>query len=131
MSGVTRREFIEDTGAIASGLAIAQILAGPQTGRAANAESQPCASRWDQCHDRIWLGAEYWANPLQDWRISGGRIECTNPAFDRNVHVLTRQLGERRGRLETSVRVGRVGGGPLGKGRGSAGFRIGIQGPLR
>ena len=41
-----------------------------------------------------WLGEEYWANPLQDWRIAHGRIECTNAALDRNVHLLTRQLGE-------------------------------------
>jgi phosphodiesterase/alkaline phosphatase D-like protein len=87
-------------------------------------------SAWDQSPDRIWLGPEYWANPHQDWRVAGGRIECINAAPDRNVHVLTCQLANRPGNLEMSVRVGRVGGGPLA-GRGSFGFRIGILGSLK
>jgi phosphodiesterase/alkaline phosphatase D-like protein len=96
--------------------------------------AQPAAdfrSGWDVCPDRVWLGQDYWANPLQDWRIANGRIECTNAAADRSVHVLTRQLGERQGTLTMSVRVGRVGGGALGAGKGTVGFRIGVQGPLR
>src|SRR6185295_19409855 len=87
------------------------------------------ASRWDTVHDRVWLGPEYWANPLQDWRIAGGRIECINSAINRNVHLLTRDLGEQPGDLRLSVKIGRVGGGALA-GAGSAGFRLGIRGPL-
>ena len=74
------------------------------------------ASRWQRAHDRVWLGPEYWANPLQDWRVAGGRIECVKAAPDRNVHLLTRQLGDRPGDLRMSVRVGRVGGGALVRG---------------
>lgn len=88
-------------------------------------------SEWDACPDRVWLGQDYWANPLQDWQIAKGRIECTNAAADRNVHVLTRHLGERQGTLDMRVRVGRVEGGTLGTGKGTVGFRIGVQGPLR
>ena len=87
-------------------------------------------SRWDQSPDRIWLGPEYWANPLQDWCIAGGRIECVNAAVDRNVHLLTRQLANRTGTLEMQVRIGRAGDGPLA-GKGSAGFRLGILGTLK
>lgn len=134
MPDLSRREFIQDSTVIAAGLAVARIGASGQCASAAEdqrARSEEFASRWDQCHDRVWLGPEYWANPLQDWRIADGRIECVNPALDRSVHVITRQLGDGRGRLEARVRIGRAGGEPLGKGRGSAGFRIGIQGPLR
>src|SRR4029077_5905527 len=74
---------------------------------------------------------EYWANPLQDWRVAGGRIECIKAAANRNVHLLTRQLGEQAGDLEMTICIGRVGGGKLAGGKGSAGFRIGIMGPLR
>ena len=89
------------------------------------------ASRWDNQHDRVWLGSEYWANPLQDWRISNGRIECIKAAPNRNVHLLTHQLGDHQGGLTMSVRVGRVGGEKLSDGKGSAGFRIGVIGPLK
>ena len=88
-------------------------------------------SDWDVCPDRVWLGPAYWANPLQDWQIAKGRIECTNAAADRNVHLLTRLVGEGKGTLDLSVRVGRVAGGTLGAGKGTVGFRIGVQGPLR
>src|SRR5262249_59386525 len=54
-----------------------------------------------------------------------------NAAPDRNVHLLVRDLGPQEGDLRMSVRVSRLGGGPLGKGPGSVGFRVGIQGPLR
>jgi hypothetical protein len=88
------------------------------------------ASRWTDLPDRIWIGEQFWSNPLQDWRIAGGRLECVNAALDRNVHLLTRQLAERAGGFETRVRIGRAGGGKLSEGKGSAGFRIGIRGPL-
>jgi hypothetical protein len=63
------------------------------------------------------------ANPLQDWRIAKGRIECTNAAADRNVQVLTRHIGERKGTLDMRVRVGRVEGGNRSiVGSGAEGF---------
>jgi hypothetical protein len=80
--------------------------------------------------DRVWLGPDFWANPLQDWRVQQGRIECVTAAMDRNVHLLTRQLQKGKGGLRMSVRLGRVEDGPVGEGQGSAGFRIAIQGPL-
>jgi alkaline phosphatase D len=58
------------------------------------------------------------------------RIECVNAAPDRQVHVLTRQLGKQKGTLTMSVRVGRVGGGKLA-GNGSFGFRLGVLGTLK
>jgi hypothetical protein len=46
------------------------------------------------------------------------------------VHLLTRDLGEQPGDLRMSVRIGRLAGGAISGGPGSAGFRIGIRGPL-
>jgi hypothetical protein len=126
---LTRRRFIAKSASLAAGSVVAVPLAPLLRVNAA----QPTAelrSDWDACPDRVWLGAEYWANPLQDWHIARGRLECTNAAADRTVHVLTRRLGERRGNLSMSVRLGRVEGGALGAGKGTAGFRIGVQGPL-
>ena len=125
---LSRRDFLQET-AVATA-AVAGVSGLPASAAAAAAPSD-FASQWDQAPDRVWLGAEYWANPLQDWRVAGGRIECIKAAANRNVHLLTRQLGEQPGDLKMSVRIGRVGGGKLSDGKGSAGFRIGIMGPLR
>ena len=127
---LTRRRFITNSASLAVGTVVAPPFA--QLLRA-EAAQPPAAfqSRWDACPDRIWLGQEYWANPLQDWHIAKGRVECTNAAADRNVHLLTHYLGERHGTLDMRVRVGRVGGGALGTGKGTVGVRIGVQGPLR
>jgi alkaline phosphatase D len=128
MSDINRRQFIQDSTALAVGTAALADLGLAQS--APVAQSKDFTSPWAAAHDRVWLGPEFWANPMQDWRLTGGRIECVNAALDRNVHLLTRQLGEKPGELTMKVRIGRVGGGPLGKGKGSAGFRIGIRGPL-
>src|SRR3954454_23645345 len=125
----TRRDFVRDTAGTTASLA----LALGATGADATAAELPVggfASRWGEGHDRVWLGPEYWANPLQDWRLVGGRVECINAAAGRSVHLLTRALGEGPGDLSVAVRVGRVGGKALGDGRGSFGFRLGARGPL-
>lgn len=72
--------------------------------------------------DRVWLGPAFWANPMEDWRVQNGRLECTSNSGNRNVHVLTHQLAGRPGTLDMSVRVGLLERRP----NGSAGFRVGI-----
>jgi hypothetical protein len=72
--------------------------------------------------DRVWVGSEYWANPMEDWRVQDSRLECTRAGANRNVHVLTRELRVAKGTLKMSVRLGR-----LNQGAGSAGFRVGIH----
>jgi phosphodiesterase/alkaline phosphatase D-like protein len=125
---LSRRSFLSHSAALAAGSLVAPRLS-PLL-HAAGVPGAEFLSAWDQCPDRGWLGPEFWANPHQDWRVAAGRIECTNAAPDRNVHVLTRQLANRQGNVEMSVRVGRVGGGPLA-GKGSFGFRLGILGTLK
>jgi phosphodiesterase/alkaline phosphatase D-like protein len=126
----SRREFIQSSAAVAAGVGIATQRSVTAEAAPSSKASEPFHSGWQRIPDRPWLGREYWANPLQDWRVAGGRIECHHAVLDRNVHLLTRQLGSGTGDIEISVRVARVGGGPIGKGQGSTGFRIGIQGPL-
>ncbi len=127
--GITRREFLRDRVASPVGLAAATGLA-TRSSPAEPDHSADFASRWDRTNDRVWPGPEYWSNPLQDWRIAAGRLECVRPAGDRNLHLLTRALGKGPGELRMSVRIGRVGARALGAGGGSIGFRFGIDGPL-
>ena len=125
----SRRRFVRDTAAVTTSLTIAARLTGEPSAQAASAATE-FSSHWQQTPDRVWIGPEYWANPLQDWRVTGGRLECLRPAADRNVHLLTRQLGTHEGELRMSVVLGRADDQPFGQGAGSAGFRIGIRGPL-
>ncbi|MCC6538865.1 MAG: alkaline phosphatase D family protein [Bryobacterales bacterium] len=77
--------------------------------------------------DRPWIGPEYWANPLQDWRLRDGRIECFQPGGDRNVYLLTHEAaGE--GTLLLRVRTGRLDFPGSALATGFVGFRVGIRG---
>ncbi|MCP4454042.1 MAG: twin-arginine translocation pathway signal [Planctomycetes bacterium] len=80
-------------------------------------------SQWDEINDRVWIGPEYWANPMEDWRIQDGRLECVTGGPNRNVHVLVCELGRKQAAFELSVRCGRIGTEAMG---GSVGFRVGI-----
>ncbi len=86
-------------------------------------------SAWPKGIERVWIGPEYWSNRLQDWRIRQGRLECVISGHDRNVHLLTRQLGKQKGDLRISVRLGRLQNNEESKSvNGWAGFRIGAKG---
>jgi phosphodiesterase/alkaline phosphatase D-like protein len=83
--------------------------------------------------ERAWIGPEFWTNPLQDWRIADGRIECTVAAPNRSVHLLTREVAA-PGDLRMKVRLGFPGladaraKAGTSKEPGWAGFRIGARG---
>lgn len=80
--------------------------------------------------ERPWIGPEYWANPLQDWRVSRGRLECVVSGADRNVNLLTHQLGMQPAAFNLSVRLGSLNPAGTVLEPGWAGFRIGISGPV-
>lgn len=132
MSNVNRRQFLRNSAVLAGTSAIASDFHQIESAAAAADESpESFRSHWASHFDRVWLGPEYWANPLQDWRIADGKLECIKDAFDRNVQLLTRELAKHDGTLQLTVQIGRVGGQLLAQGKGSAGFRVGIMGPLR
>lgn len=86
----------------------------------------PVASRAHAAtENRVWLGPQYWANPLQDWRKAGGRFECHVAGGDRNVFWLVKEIGPSGADFQMSVRLGELQSGPK---QGWAGFRIGMRG---
>ena len=87
-------------------------------------------SEWPGDTQRTWIGPEYWANPLQDWQISGGRLEAAVGGPNRNVFLLTHELIDRAGDLKMSVRLGRMDDGRTKLDMGLVGFSLGVQGPL-
>lgn len=127
MSQLSRRNFLQGMSAMGTGIAVAR---SGEEGKGQAKPEAPNPNAWRGLPDRVWIGPEYWANPLQDWRISRGKLECTNAAGNRNVHWLTRPLSEKGGTFEMEVTVGRAEEGTLMTGKGSAGFRIGIRGPV-
>ncbi len=82
----------------------------------------------DWSGNRIWIGPEYWANPLQDWELSGNEV-IGLAAANRTLHQLTHQVSSQSGQLRMSVDVRLEDG--INKGAKSVGgFRFGIKGDL-
>jgi len=78
--------------------------------------------------ERPWIGPAFWSNPLQDWRLRNGRIECFVSGGDRNVFLLTHAVTDQPGALSMRVRLGRLEQDSEPLERGFAGFRAGIRG---
>jgi phosphodiesterase/alkaline phosphatase D-like protein len=102
-------------------MALFALLAG--AGAAADFQSN-----WPDKAERPWAGPEYWSNPLQDWRVRGGRLECFIAGGDRNVYLLTRELSEAAGAFSTGVKLGRLEEDTGTLEEGFVGFRVGIRG---
>lgn len=109
------------------GVSVCGAQPGPHAtqieGRSADPET--FHSQFATTPDRIWPGAEYWPNPMEDWRVHDGRLENLSDGVDRNVHLLTHVLGSPRGSFEVRVRTGILETGE----QGSVGFRIGQREP--
>jgi alkaline phosphatase D len=88
-------------------------------------------SEWPAGVERVWIGPEYWANRLQDWRLRDGRLECVETSPERpmrTVHLLVRALGAQQGSLEMSVETGPIESGGQPNGNAWVGFVIGAGG---
>jgi len=80
-------------------------------------------ARWHQMHDRVFLGGEVWANPMEDWRVQSGWAACQTSGGGRNIHSLLDELTDASKAFTMSVDVDR----PEGLGNdGGAGFKLGI-----
>lgn len=85
-------------------------------------------SSWPQEVVRHWVGSDYWANRLQDWRLKDGRLECleTRPGKPmRTVHLLTAWLSEREASFEMEVVTGLLGESRALSNNAWSGFLIG------
>lgn len=75
-----------------------------------------------------WVGRDFWANRLQDWRIRGGKLEClaSGPNQElRTVHYLTREVLPLRGSMRMTVRTGLL---EANSAKGFSGFLLGAGG---
>lgn len=82
-------------------------------------------------HTRTWIGPDYWANRLQDWRVTMGRLECLEGRSNmplRTVHWLSGDVADTGGTFEISVRTGTLGFQTLADGSSFSGILLGAGG---
>ncbi|MCP4770247.1 MAG: hypothetical protein GY879_02395 [Planctomycetes bacterium] len=75
------------------------------------AESQTATAREQQGVERIWIGSQFWANRLQDWRLSNERIECVEQATKfplRTLMLLDWAIEPGTGNLHLEVTTGAI-----------------------
>jgi len=85
-------------------------------------------SNWNSPEARTWIGPEYWTNPLQDWQVEKGRLNCVVANVNRSIHLLTHSMEEISGDFETTVTLGIPAITGDTKANGWGGFIIGSKG---
>ncbi|MEC7583845.1 MAG: alkaline phosphatase D family protein [Planctomycetota bacterium] len=64
-------------------------------------------SDWSAQAAGTWIGPDYWANRLQDWRVADGRLECVRARLPmRTAHLTSWRTERTEGGLVVSVRTG-------------------------
>ncbi|MEM1061629.1 MAG: alkaline phosphatase D family protein [Planctomycetota bacterium] len=104
--------------------AAAAVGLTPAVAGAASAPKTARIDDWDTTRDRVILGGQFWANPMEDWRVADGWAECLSQGAARSVHLLTRRLADGSRPFAMSVELETV---TLGRREGVCGFRIGVR----
>ncbi|GLS82447.1 alkaline phosphatase D family protein [Paraferrimonas haliotis] len=89
-----------------------------------NSAQKTLSSNWGNSKDRIWIGAEYWANPMEDWQLQDGKAQCLSSGGNRSLHSLTTQLRDPNSPFELSVDVEQI---QTGTNDGGVGIRLGAS----
>ena len=105
---------------------LASLLLGFSDLNAAE-ETAPTLDRWALTHDRVFLGGEFWANPMEDWTVNDGWATCITTAGNRSIHSLIHQIIEPGKSFQISVEMKTP---TKLKGDGGGGFRLGIRSDL-
>ncbi len=126
MTNFTRRFALKVT---ACGSALLGLPKIGQTEETADASAMTNAKTvsWTQTHDRVFLGGDCWANPMEDWEVVDGAAQCLSFRGNRNVHLVTHQLTNTNGQFEMSVTIDML---DVKKIDAGAGFQVGIRSDL-
>ncbi len=79
--------------------------------------------------ERVWIGPDFWANPLQDWKIKDGRLICLFAGKNRNVNLLTYRIENPEKGFEISFEGGFADKEDI-SGKNYFGVRLGAKGPF-
>lgn len=80
--------------------------------------------RWADTHDRVWLGENVWANPMEDWQVNDGGAEVSYAGGNRSIHALTHQLRYLENSFVVSVLIEQL---ALSETESGASIRLGIK----
>ena len=86
---------------------------------------------WSKTVDRVWIGPQYWANRLQDWKIEDGVAQCIQKQARypmRTLQLLTHRLNDGPGHLRINVRASLVDKTDVGP-AAAVGVLLGSGGP--
>ena len=97
--------------------------ARPLTRRGSQKSTLVYRSKWDS--NRLWIGPDWWANPMMDWSMRGGKVIAPASA-DRTLCLLTADLGRQGDAFSISVDIESTATKPIE----AAGFRIGRKGGI-
>lgn len=79
---------------------------------------------WKRTNNRVWLGGEFWANPMEDWEVTDGAAECKSMGGNRSVHSLTHQITDPLKGFSMAVQITQL---EINEKDGGAGFRVGVR----
>ena len=79
---------------------------------------------FDNIHNRVWVGKNFWSVPLEDWKVEDGKLFCTGGVPNSRVNLLTHVISPELGDFEVSARIRLT---DAGKVPGSAGFLVGMH----
>ena len=103
-----------------------QAVAQEKTAAQPTSKSNPTVS-WSNANDRVFLGGQVWANPMENWEIKYGAAECSSTGADRNIQLLTHQITNKKKNFQISVTISQV---EVTKRDLGAGFKIGVKSEL-
>ena len=81
-------------------------------------------------NDRVWIGENYWAIPMEDWRVRNSRLEFVGVERFSRVNLLTTVINGGDGEFIVSATMGLMQETSETGRDGSAGFSIGIKDSL-
>lgn len=123
MKKPTRRDALQTMGTAT----VLMGVANPGSAQQAPGTLAATNNGWSGVYDRVWLGAEFWANPMEDWRVVDGTAECQSNMGGRNIHWITRQITDPAAGFTMSVIIHAVERAERDSG---AGFRLGVRSEL-
>ncbi|WP_417848520.1 alkaline phosphatase D family protein [Thalassoglobus sp.] len=121
MTSLTRRVALKVIGFGSTLLGLDRIV---QAQKLVTNEPQPPIDQWAHTADRVWLGGQFWANPMEDWKVVEGAAECQSFGGNRNIHLITHEFTETNQPFAMSVDVELAEKKGLD---GGVGFRMGIR----
>ncbi|RFT15696.1 MAG: hypothetical protein OP8BY_0071 [Candidatus Saccharicenans subterraneus] len=84
---------------------------------------------WAQNLSRPWVGPDFYAQRLEDWRLNQGSVECLGAAANRYLYLLTGEVAAGSGLLEISVKVSVPELPARARARNFVALRLGIKSP--